>query len=110
QRSRAGAAVEFQVEGPKTEFVGYEKTDVLTAISAFRDRGDGTFEVKLHESPFYPAGGGQVSDARYIVHDETGAEATWLEAIRVESDALVLVFEGRSFPYAFRFRVVVPWA
>src|SRR6266508_4548806 len=51
ERSRAaGAAVEFQVEGPKTDFVGYEKTDVLTAISAFHDRGDGLFEVKLYES------------------------------------------------------------
>ena len=41
ERSRAGASVEFQVQGPKSEFVGYEKTDVLTAISAFHDRGDG---------------------------------------------------------------------
>src|SRR5438067_6973647 len=84
ERSRAaGAAVEFQVEGPRTEFVGYEKTDVLTAISAFHDRRDGTFEAKLYESPFYAAGGGQVSDEGYLVHEGTGAEATLREAIRL---------------------------
>ena len=88
ERSRAaGAAVEFQVEGPKTEFVGYEATDVLTAIAAFLDRGDGTFEAKLYESPFYPAGGGQVSDIGYIKQEETGAEAKLLEAIRLEGEA-----------------------
>jgi alanyl-tRNA synthetase len=110
ERSRAGAAVDFQVEGPKTEFVGYEKTDVLTAISAFRDRGDGTFEVKLHESPFYPAGGGQVSDLGYIVHEATGEEATLLEAIRLEGDDQVLVFEGSGFTEGDRVRAVVPWS
>src|SRR3954462_6197242 len=97
-RSRAaGPSVEFHVEGPKTDFVGYEKTDVLTAISAFHDRGDGTFEVKLHESPFYAAGGGQVSDTGVLVREESGAEATLLEAIRLEGDDQVLVFEGSGF-------------
>jgi len=109
-RSRAGASVEFQVEGPKTEFVGYEKTDVLTAISAFHDRGDGTFEVKLYESPFYPAGGGQVSDEGYLVHEGTGAEATLREAIRLEGDDQVLVFEGTGFAQGDRVRAVVPWS
>jgi alanyl-tRNA synthetase len=111
ERSRAaGAPVEFRVEGPRTEFVGYEKTDVLTAISAFQDRGDGTFEVKLYESPFYPAGGGQVSDEGYLVHETTGAEATLLEAIRLEGDDQVLVFEGRGFAQGDRVRAVVPWS
>jgi len=111
ERSRAaGAAVEFQVEGPKTDFVGYEKTDVLTAISAFHDRGDGLFEVKLYESPFYPAGGGQVSDTGYIVNEESGAEATLREAIRLEGDDQVLVFEGSGFKHGDRVRAVVPWS
>ena len=111
ERSRAaGSTVEFQVEGPKTEFVGYEKTDVLTAISAFLDRGDGTFEAKLHESPFYPAGGGQVSDVGLIVHEETGAEAKLLEAIRLEGDDQVLVFEGSGFAEGDRVRAVVAWS
>src|SRR5207302_4715503 len=110
ERSRASVAVEFQVEGPRTEFVGYEKTDVLTSISAFHDRGDGSFEVKLHESPFYPAGGGQVSDTGYLVHEETEAEATLREAIRLEGDDQVLVFEGSGFANGDRVRAVVPWS
>jgi alanyl-tRNA synthetase len=111
ERSRAaGSTAEFQVEGPKTEFVGYEKTDVLTAISALHDRGDGTFEVKLHESPFYAAGGGQVSDQGVLVHEESGAEATLREAIRLEGDDQVLVFEGSGFAEGDRVRAVVAWA
>ncbi|MFL6029894.1 MAG: alanine--tRNA ligase [Gaiellaceae bacterium] len=111
ERSRAaGTAVEFQVEGPKTDFVGYEKTDVLTAISTVHDRGDGTFEAKLYESPFYPAGGGQVSDTGYMRHEESGAEATLLEAIRLEGDDQVLVFEGGGFAAGDRVRAVVPWS
>jgi alanyl-tRNA synthetase len=110
QRSRASVAVEFQVEGPQTDFVGYEKTDVLTAISGFHDRGDGTFEVKLHESPVYPAGGGQVSDTGVLVHEQSGAEATLREAIRLEGDDQVLVFEGSGFAQGDRVRAVVPWS
>ena len=111
ERSRAaGSTAEFQVEGPRTEFVGYEKTDVLTAISALYDRGDGTFEAKLHESPFYAAGGGQVSDQGMLVNEESGAEATLLEAIRLESDDQVLVFEGAGFAEGDRVRAVVAWS
>ena len=51
-----------QTAGFATEFVGYAKVDVLTQLGAFEDLGDGTFLAKLRESPFYPAGGGQVTD------------------------------------------------
>jgi len=111
ERSRAaGSTAEFTVEGPKTEFVGYEKTDVLTAISAFHDRGDGTFEVKLHESPFYAAGGGQVSDEGVLIHEVSGVEATLREAIRLEGDDQVLVFEGSGFADGDRVRALVAWS
>jgi alanyl-tRNA synthetase len=111
ERSRAaGVTAEFQVEGPKTDFVGYEKTDVLTAISALYDRGDGTFEAKLHESPFYAAGGGQVSDQGVLIHEGSGAEASLLEAIRLEGDDQVLVFEGSGFAEGDRVRAVVAWS
>jgi alanyl-tRNA synthetase len=110
ERSRAaGATVEFQVEGPKTDFVGYEKTDVLTAISALYDRGDGTFEVKLYESPFYAAGGGQVSDEGVLIHESSGTEAVLREAIRLEGDDQVLVLEGSGFGQGDRVRAVVAW-
>jgi alanyl-tRNA synthetase len=111
ERSRAaGTTTEFTVEGPKSEFVGYEKTDVLTAISAFYDRGDGTFEVKLHQSPFYAAGGGQVSDEGVLLHEQSGAEAALREAIRLEGDDQVLVFEGSGFAEGDRVRAVVAWS
>jgi alanyl-tRNA synthetase len=111
ERSRAaGASVEFQVEGPRTDFVGYEKTDVLTAISALHDREDGTFEAKLHESPFYAAGGGQVSDAGVLIHEQTGSEAALREVIRLEGDDQVLVFEGGGFAVGDRVRAVVAWS
>jgi alanyl-tRNA synthetase len=111
ERSRAaGATDDFRVDGPKTDFVGYEKTDVLTAISALYDRGDGTFEAKLHESPFYAAGGGQVTDEGVLIHEESGAEATLLEAIRLEGDDQVLVFEGGGFAEGDRVRALVAWS
>src|SRR5262249_24916602 len=111
KRSRAaGVTDEFHVEGAKTELVGYEKTDVLTAISAFYDRGDSTFEVKLNESPFYAAGGGQVSDEGVLIHEGTGAEAILREAIRLEGDDQVLVFEGTGFAEGDRVRALVAWS
>src|SRR5947199_9143889 len=48
--------------GFQTDFVGYEKTDVLTQIGALEELDGGLFLAKLRESPFYQSGGGQVSD------------------------------------------------
>jgi alanyl-tRNA synthetase len=113
QRSRAAIAKDVDVKvaaEAKTEFVGYEKTDVLTAIAALEELEDGLFQAKLYESPFYPAGGGQVSDVGYIVHEESGTEATLREAIRLEGDDQVLVFEGTGFKQGDRVRAVVPWS
>jgi alanyl-tRNA synthetase len=94
--------------GPRSEFVGYDQTDVLTAIVALKDLGDGRFEAKLERSPFYPAGGGQVTDAGWIEHDETGARAELREAVRLGEDQ-TLVFEGHGFGVGDRVRAVVPW-
>jgi alanyl-tRNA synthetase len=113
KRSRVatGQDVDVLVSGDvKTEFAGYEKTDVLTAIASLVELEDGVFQAKLYESPFYPAGGGQVSDTGYIVNEETGAQATLREAIRLEGDDQVLVFEGRDFSEGDRVRAVVPWS
>jgi hypothetical protein len=79
QRTRSRKAVQevdVRVSGDvRSEFVGYEKTEALTAILAFEDLGDGRFQAKLEQSPFYPEGGGQVSDAVFIEDEETGARA-----------------------------------
>ena len=91
----------------RTEFVGYEQVDVRTAITAYADLGDGFFQVKLAESPFYPAGGGQVTDAGWI-EKEDGTRADLVEALRLENDQ-ELVFEGSGFAEGERVRAVVPW-
>ena len=111
--SRAGAgrglerAATFAREaGFSTEFVGYEKLDVLTQIGALEELEDGLFLAKLRESPFYPDGGGQVTDAGWIEKD--GARAELVSAFRLGDDQ-VLLLEGDGFAAGDRVRAVVPW-
>ncbi|MGB2952006.1 MAG: alanine--tRNA ligase [Gaiellaceae bacterium] len=115
--SRAGAAgvdaqraAEFAARaGFRTEFVGFEKTDVLTQLGALEQIEEGLFLAKLRESPFYPEGGGQVTDAGFIELDGDGARAELREAYRLEDDQ-VLLFEGDGFEEGARVRAVVPWS
>jgi alanyl-tRNA synthetase len=93
---------------PRTEFVGYEQTEVRTAITAYTDLGDGVFQVKLAESPFYAAGGGQVTDAGWIERED-GTRADLVAALRLVDDQ-ELVFEGEGFAEGDRIRAVVPWS
>src|SRR5690242_9243225 len=111
QRSRRAApTVDVRVSSDvRSEFVGYEETDVLTAIVAYEDLGDGRFQAKLERSPFYPEGGGQVSDGGYIENEETGARAELVSATRLPDDDQVLTFEGSGFASGMRVRAVVPW-
>jgi len=110
-RSRTKAEdVAIALDGSRpTEFVGYETTEVLTAIVAYENLGDGTFQAKLERSPFYPEGGGQVSDAGFIEHEESGARADLVRATRIGDDQ-VLTFEGAGFADGDRVRAVVPWS
>ncbi len=97
------------IEGARSEFVGYEKTEVLTAIAALEPEGEGRFRAKLHESPFYAEGGGQVSDIGFIEHLETGARAELVSAVRAGDDQTLLL-EGEGFAVGDRVRAVVSWS
>jgi alanyl-tRNA synthetase len=110
-RAGAGRGVERAAElartaGFETEFVGYEKTEVLTQLAAVQPLEDGLFLGKLRESPFYPEGGGQVSDQGWIEKD--GARAELVSAFRFGEDQ-ALLFEGEGFEAGDRVRAVVPW-
>src|SRR5919202_3169726 len=112
QRERSRAAGGFEVKlvgGPPSDFVGYEKTEVLTAIAALEPREDGLFDAKLYESPFYAEGGGQISEAGYIENEATGARAELVRATRLGDDQ-VLTFRGEEFAVGDRVRAVVPWS
>ncbi len=116
QVSRAGGESDIQRAadfardaGFTTEFVGYTKTDVLTQIGALEPLGDGLFLAKLRESPFYPAGGGQVTDAGTIeLDDGSGTRAELREGYRFGDDQ-ALLFKGAGFAAGDRVRAVVPW-
>jgi alanyl-tRNA synthetase len=108
--SRQTSKVQIDVRfpnAPPTEFVGYERTEVLTAITAYADLGEGLFQVKLEQSPFYPAGGGQVSDLG-VIEKENGTRAQLVEALRLDHDQ-ELVFRGEGFAQGDRVKAVVPW-
>jgi alanyl-tRNA synthetase len=73
-RAEAGADVHLEHEdvirfarqsGFRTRFVGYETTEAETVLRV-AERANGWVLAKLEESPFYPEGGGQVSDSGVV--------------------------------------------
>jgi alanyl-tRNA synthetase len=115
ERSRAAAgtgaglerAADFaRAAGFESDFVGYEKTEVLTQLGALEQLEDGTFLAKLRESPFYAEGGGQITDQGWIEKD--GQRAELVAAYRFGEDQ-TLLFNGSGFAAGDRVKAVVPW-
>jgi alanyl-tRNA synthetase len=96
QRARARAAsvdrtVEggIDIEGPPTEFTGYQSLEELATVTALRDNGN--VVLKLDRSPFYAKGGGQIADAGEIACESGDCRARVVDVIRSGDDQAVIV-------------------
>jgi alanyl-tRNA synthetase len=76
--------------GFETEFTGYATTEQATTVGAV-ERDNGRLLVKLAESPFYAAGGGQVSDAGTLECADGDCRARVAEVYRLGDDQAVAV-------------------
>ncbi|MCW2965000.1 MAG: alanyl-tRNA synthetase [Actinomycetia bacterium] len=97
---------------PETEFVGYSKTRVLSAVvDAAPAEGTRQF-VKLEQSPFYAASGGQVSDHGYLVVEGEDVRLDVAEVLKFGDDQVLVVDLAGHAPLAPNTRVeaVVNWS
>ncbi len=86
--AREAAATLAGSAGFATEFTGYRTTEQETTIGALERAGD-RWLAKLVESPFYPAGGGQVSDAGTLECATGDCRARVGEVYRLGDDQVV---------------------
>jgi alanyl-tRNA synthetase len=93
-RAEAGGGAEVHVEhddvlrfareaGFRTRFVGYETTEADTVLRV-AERANGWLLAKLEESPFYPEGGGQISDSGLV--ETPSGRARVVDVYRVGDD------------------------
>jgi alanyl-tRNA synthetase len=76
--------------GFATRFTGYETVEQRTTVGAL-ERVDGRAIAKLVESPFYPAGGGQVSDSGVVECEDGDCRAAVAEVVRLGEDQAVVL-------------------
>jgi alanyl-tRNA synthetase len=109
QQARAAAGSFIGASGFATRFTGYETEEQRTVVGAVQGvsaNGDGEgslgagelpgtrYLVKLQESPFYAAGGGQVSDGGTIECQHGDCRARVHDVVRIGDDqALAVVLE-----------------
>jgi len=74
--------------GFQTEFTGFATLEQRTTVGAV-ERDNGHVLTKLVESPFYPVGGGQVSDAGVVECDDGQCRARVVDVIRLGDDQAV---------------------
>ncbi len=87
-RERAKAFAE--AAGFGSVFTGYETVEQPTAVGAV-SRENGRVLAKLVESPFYAAGGGQVSDSGVVECESGDCRAVVTEVIRLGDDQAVVL-------------------
>ncbi len=94
--------------GFATRFTGYEAEEQRTTVGAVQALGDerhgagengasgARYLLKLEESPFYAAGGGQVSDVGTIECDDGNCSARVEDVVRVGDDQALTVLLERG--------------
>src|SRR3954465_4740213 len=87
---RVGADVVREVASEPSTFTGYEHLEEHTTVVGLLERDGETF-VKLAESPFYAAGGGQIADAGAIECEEGDCRVEVADVMRAGDDQAVLV-------------------
>src|SRR3954453_22308582 len=90
-RDRHEAVISFAQAAPPSTFVGYETLNAETAVAAV----DSPL-VKLEESPFYPEGGGQVSDSGSVSWDGQGARVA--DVYRLGDDQVIRLDDSGPAP------------
>ena len=95
----------------QSEFVGYAKTSVLTAVVESGPVGGSRQFLKLEQSPFYAAGGGQVSDTGYLQVDGEEERLEVADVLKFGDDQVLVVALGEHRPLEAGARVeaVVSW-
>ncbi len=87
--------------GFETRFVGYETTEADTVVGAVESengRTGGTLLAKLEDSPFYPEGGGQVSDHGTVATATGRARVTGVFRIGADQALALEPLEGEIAP------------
>ncbi len=96
QDSTRGAAERLVAgAGFATDFTGYAATEQETTVGALGEDG-GRVLAKLVESPFYAAGGGQVSDSGWVECASGDCRAQVSEVFRVGDDQVVVLEPERG--------------
>jgi alanyl-tRNA synthetase len=87
----------FTRSAARSEFVGYDELEVETQVVAVEPVAEGLTLVKLARSPFYPEGGGQVSDAGEITAHAVRGQVE--SVYRLDGDQALLVrLDGELAP------------